>query len=198
MAIGHDPGLSALDVLVTSTRVVAVLSIATADLASLADLDVDPHGSRAGDSAAAATERRLGSFALRALTIRLDGRVLQGSLDHVAIDDRGGQVQLRYASAPGTTIGVSSEVSRRLARGHRELVSIRTGDGSVLSERLLDASSGASVADLPALSSAADVPAPPAIRWRRYALLGCGLVAGLVSLWVRPSTRGFTAAAGSG
>jgi hypothetical protein len=202
IALAHDPGLSALEVLVTSSRIVAILSIAAADLAFIAEVAAERNGREPQVRAVDRTERRLGAFASTAVTIRLDGRMLEGSVHHVAIDESGGHVQLSFPAAPGATLGISSDVSRLLARGHRELVSIRSGDGSLLSEYLLDALSGEQVTNLPVSANQTRGIVPAAAGGGRGdVLLTAGAVAGLflvlTRLWIRTRRRRLPPAAAS-
>jgi hypothetical protein len=188
--IGHDPGLSALEVLVTSSRVVAILSIAAADLALIGEVAAERIGDEPQSRAIDRAEQRLGAVASKAVTVRLDGRTLQGTVHSVAIDESGGHVQLAYPAAPGAAISISSDVSRLLARGHRELVSIRSGDGSLLSEYLLDARSGERVTNLPVRASETRGIVPAAARGVRGGVLfTAGAVAGLFVVLTRLSIR---------
>lgn len=156
--LAHDPGLSSLELVVTSSRVVAILSMATVDAAVILGPDAETNGGPTPE-ARGTLRKQLGSFALNTVAIRIDGRLLQGTVQDVEIDDEGGRVQLQFAGGLGSRVSVSSGVPRELARGHRELLSIRGGDGSVRAERLLDAQSGESVFDLGHVSSTARGPA---------------------------------------
>lgn len=147
IVLGHDPGLSSLELVVTPNRVIAMLSLAAADLEIVVGARTG-WGGNAAVANGADVKQRFGAFALQTHAIRIDERILVGSVQHVAIDDGGGHVQLSYDATAGTRIGVGSDVPARLARGHRELVSIRGGDGSLLAEHLLDAQSPRSVTDL--------------------------------------------------
>jgi hydrogenase/urease accessory protein HupE len=121
-AFAHDPGLSSLDVRVGREQIDVVLTLAVAD--------VDLLGGR--DS--------LRALALESIEVRSDDRPLRGLVETVSLDGGNAvQVRLTYAGAMGSRLAVRSTVAARLARGHRELASIRAIDGSIVSERLLDA-----------------------------------------------------------
>jgi hydrogenase/urease accessory protein HupE len=129
--LAHDPGLSALDVRVGRQQTVAVLSLAAADAGSLGGRDV------------------VGRLASEFIQIRLDERPLDSPIESISIDDTGGvRVTLVYRGAVGSRLSVRSEIIGRLARGHRELLSIRAEDGAVLAERMLDAESNEGAANV--------------------------------------------------
>lgn len=122
------------------SHIVADLSIAAADAA--ADTDV----------------ARLGSFVLQAIDLQIDGVRLAGFVDGIASEEGNAvRVRLRYVRTPGSRLAVRSVVASRLARGHRQLLSIRNDDGSLLAQGMLDANTdGVGVVDLS--SSRADTP----------------------------------------
>ena len=69
-AVAHDPGLSSLELRVGPSDIVADLSMAAADAAALVGSDADV--------------ARLGSFALQAIDLQIDGRQLEGLVDDIA------------------------------------------------------------------------------------------------------------------
>jgi len=127
IALAHDPGLSSLEIAITSDEIVATLSLARSDAAS-AGFYVEPQAERRNS--------------IDALEIRLDGRQLDGVLDQVTDDGaNAARVRMRYVRTNGSTLTVRSTILRRLPRGHRELLSIRDERGVVLAQRMLDAES---------------------------------------------------------
>ena len=141
-AVAHDPGLSALELRLGPGDIVADLSIAAADAAALVGSDADV--------------ARIGSFALQAIDLQVDGRQLEGLVDDIASEEGNAiRVRLRYVRTPGSQLEVRSVVASRLARGHRQLLSIRNDDGSLLAQRMLDANTDV-VGDLVLSSSRAD------------------------------------------
>src|SRR5262249_13202603 len=119
----HDPGLSSLEVVVDPSGVVVVLSLAAAD------------ADRVGGANAIA------ALARDSIAVRGDGRRLEAPVASARDDSQGVHVRLAYGGRPGSSVLVSSVVPQRLGRGHRQLASIRTKDGTVLAERMLDARS---------------------------------------------------------
>ena len=124
-AVAHDPGLSSLELRLGPRDIVASLSMAAADAAPLVGSDADV--------------TRLGPFALQAIDLQIDGRRLEGGVDDIAWQDGNSiRVRLRYVRTPGSRLAARSAVARQLARGHRQLLSIRDGD-ALVAQRMLDA-----------------------------------------------------------
>ena len=106
--------------------IVADLSMAAADAAVLVGSDADV--------------ARLGSVALQAIDLQIDGSRLEGHVDDVAWQEGNAiRVRLRYVRTPGSRLVVRSVVASRLARGHRQLLTIRKDDDSLLAHGMLDA-----------------------------------------------------------
>lgn len=120
-ALAHDPGLSSLDVSIGQERVVVVLSLAASD----------------GRLASAGETEGIDAFALRSVALSIDGVPLSGSVSSRVADEAGANVTLAFERIAGSRLTVSSAVPARLSRGHRQLVTIRTG-GRMISQRMLD------------------------------------------------------------
>jgi hypothetical protein len=142
--LAHDPGLSSLEVNITSLSTSAILSM------SAVDLNVLVTGS--GTDA----ERALDELARSAVQISVDGQVLPLTTTKIELDDKGVNVRLSFAGGAGRKgrVSVSSDVPRRLARGHRELVAV-TVDGLPASEKMLDADNRSLAVDVAASPSTA-------------------------------------------
>jgi hydrogenase/urease accessory protein HupE len=140
VAVAHDPGLSALDVHVQSGRVVATLSLAAGDARVLA----------AGHTA------ELDALVLEAIEVRVDGVRMPGRVEQRAVDgDAGTSVVVAFDRVSGSRLTVRSGVPARLARGHRQLLTVRGSSGALLAERMLD--SRDSEVDLSLARSGSDV-----------------------------------------
>ena len=138
-AVAHDPGLSSLELRLGASEIVADLSMASTDAAALVGSDSNIAG--------------FGSVALQAIDLQIDGRQLEGRVaDVVSQEGNAIRVRLRYVRTPGSRLAVRSAVAGRLSRGHRQLLSIRNDDDSLVAQRLLDANTDG-VGDL-GLSSA--------------------------------------------
>ena len=147
--LAHDPGLSVLDIGIEQRQIVAVLSLGGADAVMV--------GGRDGFS----------KLTHDALQLSLDGRPISPSATSVWSDESGGlHGRMLYDRTAGSRLVVRSTIVRHLARGHRELLSIRAPDGVVLSERMLDAASNEAAADISAVVGATSSSAA------RFLLLG--------------------------
>jgi hydrogenase/urease accessory protein HupE len=147
--LAHDPGLSALEVRVERQQIVAVLSLAAADAEVAGGRD------------------DTGKLAIEAIEIRSDGQPLAGRLNRLWSDERNGlHARVVYAHTPGATLIVRSTIPARLLRGHRQLVSIKAPDRTLLAERMLDAR----VNEVSATVSAAATP--PWTTMARFVELG--------------------------
>jgi len=128
--------LSVLDIGIEQRQIVAVLSLGGADAVMV--------GGRDGFS----------KLTHDALQLSLDGRPVSPSATSVWSDESGGlHGRMLYDRTAGSRLVVRSTIVRHLARGHRELLSIRAPDGVVLSERMLDASSDETATDISAVGA---------------------------------------------
>jgi hydrogenase/urease accessory protein HupE len=128
--------LSVLDIRIEQRQIVAVLSLAGADAAIV--------GGRDGFS----------NLTHDALQLSLDGRRISPSTTFVWSDESGSlHVRILYDRPSGSRLVLRSTIMSHLARGHRELLSIRAPDGAVLSERMLDASSDETATDISAVAA---------------------------------------------
>ena len=120
----HDPGLSSLDVQLGDVRVVATLSLSRAD-------------ARAAESADGSIE----AFALRSTILEIDGVRLAGRVDTRATEsDAGTRLAIAFDRTTGSRLRIRSTTGASLARGHRQLLTVRDADNRVLLERMLDGS----------------------------------------------------------
>lgn len=135
----HDPGLSALDVNVSHKTITVSLSMASADVA-LVTLG------RTMDSRPA-----LISLAREALRLSIDGDMLSSVGEETSVDASGARVRMMFAirgvSDRAQQLTITSDVPKRLTRGHRELVIVYAGD-EMIAEKLLDGRSDMVTVDL--------------------------------------------------
>ncbi len=142
----HDPGLSALDVVVGHGEVSAVLSVAAADVVLVTGRSRDDP--RATLAALARDAIRMSVDGVR-LNVRVDGVMIEDGAAYVRMSlERGGGgagtvSTVRSDDAQGIRgLRIVSRVPERVARGHRQMLTV-TVDGRVTGERLLGASSAA-------------------------------------------------------
>jgi len=139
----HDPGLSALDVSVGRETISLTLSLAVADVALVAPV---AHGD---------PREALTALARETIQVSLDAERLTPIVDDVAIDQSGARVRGSIAvprpSGRVRRLTVRSDLPKRLALGHRQLLVISWGAGEK-EQRLLDAESDSAAADVAAVS----------------------------------------------
>ena len=135
----HDPGLSALDVTVSREQISVSLSMAIADvLLVTADRTVN-------------SRRALILLAREAIHVSLDDETLSSVDEDASVDAAGARARLTFAvpasSGRSRRLLIASDVPRRLARGHRELLIVYR-DGVVAAQKLLDGESNSITVDL--------------------------------------------------
>jgi hydrogenase/urease accessory protein HupE len=157
----HDPGLSSLDIAFDGARVSALLSMSAPDVALAAP--------GAGDD----TPREMGELALRTIQLSDGTQPLVPTIDRVWMEEGAAHVQLRFPRPDGI-LTVSSLTPARLARGHRQLLTVRDRE-RVVAQHLLDA--GSTPVSIPLESGAA--PLSPGTLWGRSP----GAVAGPAALF---------------
>jgi hydrogenase/urease accessory protein HupE len=119
----HDPGLSSLDIQLSDGAVVAALSLSRADATT------------AAQSAGGSIE----TFALRSTILEIDGVRLAGRLGTGAIEsDAGTRVVIEFHRVSGSRLRIQSTSPASLARGHRQLLTVRDAGDRLLLQRMLD------------------------------------------------------------
>jgi hydrogenase/urease accessory protein HupE len=129
----HDPGLSTLDVILNDRALSATLSMSASDVA----LAVQASGTN--------TPEGLRAFARDTIHLTYDNQTL--ALTHSEVVPVDGGTRIRLSSdlpirgrSSHARLTIASDVAKRLARGHRELLTVK-GDGAS-TESLLDSGSG--------------------------------------------------------
>ena len=147
LAEAHDPGLSSADLRIGAAQVVAHLVFSRAEIEALGDA------------------RQVGEGALR---IARDGREILGRLTSFELDTSDAlHIELVFEVGPASRIRVSSSFLPRLARGHRQYVSVRDAKGALMTSLILDAGSPAFELDLEGVSRTQAAPS-----FRQFFLLG--------------------------
>jgi hypothetical protein len=131
----HDPGLSALEIVIDGNRLVATPSFADVDKLPVAG----------------------------SVSVWAGGSALEGIVE-------GDSLVYRHDGA--AALAIRSEIFGRVARGHRQLITVRTASGAVLLERMLDASANEVKVHLADAPVAQDGPA------HRFFSLGIAHIAG--------------------
>ena len=93
------------------------------------------------------------AFTRDAIVVLLDGAPLAVRAARTERSESGVAVTIEFDRAAGSRLSIRSDAPKRLANGHRELLTVRAPDGSVVLERLLDAQSGDIDVDLGAIAA---------------------------------------------
>jgi HupE/UreJ protein len=165
--LAHDPGLSALEVDVSGAAISATLSVSPADVAALALSTVEGLAPADDPSQAVA---RLRDIARSAVRLAVDGEPLTLEWQHVESDRSGTRIRFEYAplqsNRTARRLVVSSDMSKQLSRGHRELLTV-SANGRVVSEDMLDAEASSLAVAL--------VEAPPSLARQAWSFVAVGI-----------------------
>jgi len=128
----HDPGLSTLEVTVNGREISTSLSMSAADVA------LGVQGSDAN------TRQALRLFARDSVHLTFDDHTLSPTHDEVVPVDGGTRIRLSYdlpirEGSSHARLTIASDVPKRLARGHRQLLTVKADGAST--ESLLDSGS---------------------------------------------------------
>jgi hypothetical protein len=130
----HDPGLSALELRTAAAVIHARLLLSPQDAAraihvgALSGLTPDQHS---------LVSARLGAFARGALELCIDGQAVSGRVEAIAIERDSVSVVLTYPGLAGAHLTVRSRIAAALADGHRQLLSVRTSAGTLVTEQMI-------------------------------------------------------------
>ena len=137
-AFAHDPGLSSASLRVSGETITARLIFARADIERLIPLDADDDGTVMPEEFQS-VRTKLETFATNALKVAMNNQPVPAKTSLVQLDIGDGvRFDLSYA-ARGTHLTFSSELLCRLARGHRQYLTVHDEQNRPLGERMLDA-----------------------------------------------------------
>jgi hypothetical protein len=139
VCLAHDPGLSALEVRVERSRIVAELALAASD----------------ADAVSVGALENAVSAGIDEHALNLATRVVSRETGTV-------RVTFTWSRASGDRLVLVSRVASLLPSGHRQLVSVRAADGQPLAEQMLDATAAEVVADV---RDSAAAPAAASFLW---------------------------------
>ena len=138
VARAHDPGLSAVNVRLSSTRVVVQLSIARSDVDNAIKLPAVSRPRFAGDTADPKPPVEI--FAQKAFELTVDDQPLASCSVEIHPEASGTVVfEITYDSHPGSRLRILSRMFTLLPRGHRQYVSVVDHLGNKLVAKVLDA-----------------------------------------------------------
>jgi hydrogenase/urease accessory protein HupE len=164
----HDPGLSSARLKLDGNKIAARLTFARAEIAIIVPMDADRDG-RITQPEFDAARPRLESLAKESLALSLDGRELAPEAVAVNLDEGDAiHFDLEFPTAQGSRLILRSLLIAKLARGHRQFLSLLDAGENTLSQRMLDAASNSFECDMAALP----IPHPRPHAFRGFLLLG--------------------------
>lgn len=151
-AYAHDPGLSAADLKVHEKTITAQLTFARAEIDMIAALDADRDGQITQselDLARAGVE----TLARESFALYADGVALTPTMVAVTLGDSNAiHFDLQFAALRASKFVTRSLLLDKLARGHRQFLSVRDASGNVLKQQMLDATNNSVECDLSAIA----------------------------------------------
>src|SRR5262245_32530160 len=150
-AFAHDPGLSAADLTFDGKKITARLTFARGEISmiasALANVDADRDG-RVTQSEFDAVRASLESLAKESFAISFDGKDVAPTAIAVALAESNAiHFDLQFAAPETSKLVLRSLLIGRLARGHRQFLSLRDADGNVLKRQMLDATNSSFESD---------------------------------------------------
>ncbi len=144
-AHAHDPGLSFADVRIAGSEVAVTLTFARRELEPLVPIDVDGDGA-VSDAEFAAARPRLRGLAPLLFTVRAGSDDREPRVTSLEIDDSDAvRIALLFDDGGEDPVGLRAPILTRLARGHRQYLSIRSTGGQPVANQILDAGTAAVV-----------------------------------------------------
>ncbi|MGE3440984.1 MAG: HupE/UreJ family protein, partial [Blastocatellales bacterium] len=141
-AFAHDPGLSAADLTLDGDKLTARLTFSRDEIAMIAPM-----------------EASLESLAKESFAISVDGKDAAPTAVAVNLGESNAiHFDLKFVAPEASKIILRSLLIGKLARGHRQLLSLRDADGKVLEQRMLDAASNSIECDPASLAASQSRP----------------------------------------
>jgi len=192
-AFAHDPGLSYAELKFDGDKLIAQLTFSRDEIAVIAPMDAD-HDRQITQPEFDAARARLESLAREIFALSVDGNEIAATALSVRLGENDAiHFDLQSPAPQGSKLVVRSSLFDKLARGHRQFLSLRGADGSVFCERMLDATNNSFECDPAALGASQT-------RWRRFRefsllgvehiLLGFDHLAFLLALLIAGGTLG--------
>jgi hydrogenase/urease accessory protein HupE len=154
----HDPGLSAAELKLEEKQLTAQLTFAREEIAMLVPLDTDRDG-RITQVEFDAVRPWVEMIARESMTVSLDGRKIDpGEVSAVLGDSNALHFNLSFQALTKGRLQVLTPLLTKLARGHRQFLTIRNEAGNALGEKMLDVNNSSFESDIVALTTAPDKP----------------------------------------
>jgi len=154
----HDPGLSYLELNIGAKQTSVKLTFAREEIAAIIPIDTD-QDSQITQTEIDAARAPIEELARRAIVINVDGRDLQPTSVSAFLGDSNAlHFNLLYPALTEGRLKISAPLLGRLARGHRQFLTVYDQAGRKLSEKLLDAHNNQFESGLDSPSSPNDRP----------------------------------------
>jgi hydrogenase/urease accessory protein HupE len=154
----HDPGLSSVEVQLSAKQTSVKLTFSREEIAAIVPIDTD-QDSQITQAEFDAARAQLEELARQAIVINLDGKALQPTKASAILGDSNAlHFNLLYSAMTPGQLNLSAPLIARLARGHRQFLTIHDQSGNKLSEKLLDAKNNQFESRADSLFSAIDRP----------------------------------------
>jgi hydrogenase/urease accessory protein HupE len=149
----HDPGLSNADLRLGDRALTARIVFAREEIAMLIPMDAD-HDGEITRAEFGAASLQLDELAREIFLIEIDGeKIAPEKVSATLGESNAVHFDLSFRSSASGRLRVSTPLIARLARGHRQMLTIRDDGGKALTETLIDAGNNSFEADLAALGS---------------------------------------------
>ncbi len=147
----HDPGLSVADVELGEDRLEVRLTFAREEIAALVPMDSD-HDGEVAPAEFDAARAQLEGMATQAFIASIGGRDLTPTkVSSILGESNALHFNLIFPATVEGRLSISAPLLVRLARGHRQFLTIRDATGKTLTEKMLDAKNSSFESDLAAL-----------------------------------------------
>jgi len=154
----HDPGLSYVELNIGAKQTSVKLTFARQEIAAIVPIDTD-QDSQITQTEIDAARAQMEELARRAIVINVDGRDLQPTSVSAFLGDSNAlHLNLLYPALIEGQLKISAPLLGKLARGHRQFLTVYDQAGRKLSEKLLDAHNNQFESGLASLSSPNDRP----------------------------------------
>lgn len=168
IAHAHDPGLSTADLRMAESKIAVHLTFARRDIETLIPIDADRDGSvTTAEFDAAIPHIRI--LASGMIEISIDNQRVAAQLIAVEFDQSDAlHFQLNFPGETCSRLSASIPIITKLARGHRQYVSVRDEKKKIVTERILNADNPVFELDL---TNTAATP-KNSLPFRQFLILG--------------------------
>lgn len=138
IGLAHPPGLSSADITVKPESVDAKITFAVQDIEAFVPMDGD-QDAEVTTAERDAAKPGISTYVANELKFQLDGvetkAIAPGTVNFDNQDNA--TVDLQFAGAPATSIGIESKFLNKLPPGHKQYVTIKDASGRELGKKML-------------------------------------------------------------